>query len=106
MDVIGHDYPRMQVVISGGTVQDRSSHGIRNPGLPKVHRSTPSRVEQPIHRKERLSRREAFVGETAPGGKAPMQPENDEQRLADHVDMQETAAQDGGHSSQVPSLTE
>jgi hypothetical protein len=92
MDVIGHDHPRVQLVMSNfDAVFHRSKNQLSNARLSEEGRATPGLIEQPVHRDERLAggqiggRKGAILGKTA------MQPEGDEQGLAEDVEMREPA---------------
>ncbi|MGD0522850.1 MAG: hypothetical protein ABSA48_16465, partial [Terracidiphilus sp.] len=88
MDVIGHDYPRVHLIVSKlDAVLERSQNQFSNARLPEEHRPAPGLIEKAVHGNE------GFAGGDIRGSKRTMcrktivQAERDKQGLADDFEM-------------------
>ena len=90
MDVIGHDHPRVQVVVPNfGPILDRSRDELRDGRLSEKGGSAPSVIQQAVHRDEGFAGGQIRGRKGALCRKTVVQAEGDEQRLADDIEMRE-----------------
>ena len=88
--MIGHDHPRMHLVVSNfGTVLDRSQEQLIKSRLPEEGGAAASSIEQAVHGDESFSGGYIQRRKPAMCRKTVLQAEGDEQALADDFEMWE-----------------
>src|ERR1039458_880018 len=92
VNMIGHDDPRVHLVVPGFcAVLDGSQDQLSNVRLPEKHRPAPGLIEQPVHGDERFAGGQVRGRKSTIAGKTVVQAEGDEQRLAGDMEMWESA---------------
>jgi hypothetical protein len=93
VDVIDHDHPRVQLIVSDfDAVLDGGQDQFRDGRLPEKGRAAPSVVEQAVHGDESFAAGHIRGGKETIRGKTAMQAEGYEEALAVPLYMWETAA--------------
>jgi len=101
MNMIGHDGPSMHLVVPDlGAAIDGGHDQLGNVRLPEKSRPAASLIEQSVHGDECFAGGEICGRKSPTSGKTVVQPEGDEQRLADYIQVgKPTFAED--HTSVV-----
>ena len=92
MNMIGHDHKGVHLImLQTGAVFDRGDHQLSDSWLSEKGGAEAGLVEQPVHGDEGFARGEIRGWKRAIVGKTSVQAERDEQRLADDIDVRESA---------------
>ena len=106
MNMVGHNHKRMQLIMPDlGAVLDGVQDQLCDCGLLQKHRPAAGRIEQSVHRDERFAGSQTRGWERPVSRQRPVQPESNEQRLADHIQMRKPPFS-GNHIPVVPQYRE
>ncbi len=93
MDAMGHDHPRVQLVVPDSrSVLDRSRDQLRDGRLSEKGGTAASVIEQAVHRSEGFAGSQIRGRKGALCRKTVVQAEGDEQRPADDLETREPAS--------------